>query len=376
MLELFRLRIRPEQLVKEFPVGRQQLIEIVKALSIKPEILILDEPTSSLGAPDTKLLFENIHRLKQEGVSFIYVSHHLPEVFRIADRVTVLRDGKTAGTFDLGEITEDFLVRRMVGRELRNMYGERGPVGREVLFRLRKPARRGTAPVVLEVARGEIVGLAGLIGAGRTELAQEIAGITPNPLLEMELNERRFVPHSPRDAIRRGVTYLTEDRKELGLYLAMSIKDNVVAPSLPKFANRLDFMQDRKIGEAAARAKERFNIATPTVRRRVGQLSGGNQQKVLLSMWIGAGPKLLIVDEPTRGVDVGAKAEIYRHLRLLAANGVGILLISSELQEILGISDRILVMRDHRIVAEFNGAAANEEDVILAATGVTERKGA
>ncbi|MBV8970167.1 MAG: sugar ABC transporter ATP-binding protein, partial [Verrucomicrobia bacterium] len=343
--------------------------------SLNPEILILDEPTSSLGAPDTELLFENIHRLKQQGVSFIYVSHHLPEVFRISDRVTVLRDGKTAGTFDSREITEDFLVRRMVGRELRNMYGERGPVGRQGLFQLRKPARRGTVPVVLEIAWGEIVGLAGLIGAGRTELAQEIAGITPNPLMEMHLNGKRFMPRSPRDAIRQGVTYLTENRKELGLYLAMSIKDNVVAPSLPKFANRLDFMQDRKVDVAAAQAKERFNIATPTVRRRVGQLSGGNQQKVLLSMWIGAGPKLLIVDEPTRGVDVGAKAEIYRHLRTLAANGVGIVLISSELQEILGISDRILVMRDHRIVAEFSGPAASEEDVILAATGVTERKG-
>jgi ABC-type sugar transport system ATPase subunit len=201
----------------------------------------------------------------------------------------------------------------------------------------------------------------------------EIVGITPNRQCIVLLNNEQFRFRYPAESIEQGVVYLTENRKELGLYLSMSIQDNCVAPTLGSYTNRLGFISDRQIGSAALDARHRFNIATPSVRKLVGQLSGGNQQKVLLAMWTGARPKVLIVDEPTRGVDVGAKSEIYRLLRDLAASGLGIIMISSELQEILGLSDRILVMRDHRLVAEFNRDEATEEKVILAATGFAER---
>jgi ribose transport system ATP-binding protein len=347
---------------------------VLKAISLRPRILILDEPTSSLSATEIERLFDNILRLKSEGVSFIYISHHLSEIFRIADRVTVLRDGKIAGTFGIGEVDEESLVKRMVGRELNNMYGKRISQIGETYFQVeRSDGETKATDLHLALRKGEILGIAGLIGSGRSELAMEIVGITPNRQCLVLLNNKEFRFRYPAESIEQGVVYLTENRKELGLYFSMSIQDNCVAPTLRSYSNRLGFISDRQIGSAALDARHRFNIATPSVRKLVGQLSGGNQQKVLLAMWTGAQPKVLIVDEPTRGVDVGAKSEIYRLLRDLAASGIGIMMISSELQEILGMSDRILVMRNHRFVAEFNREEATEEKVILAATGLAER---
>jgi ribose transport system ATP-binding protein len=223
--------------------------------------------------------------------------------------------------------------------------------------------------VVCRVAAGEILGIAGLIGSGRTELAQEMVGIAPNPAGRVRLDDREYSFRHPAEAIQRGIVYLTEDRKDSGLFLSMSVRENCVAPTLGTFANALDVLSDRKMAKTADAAKRRFNIATPSIHKRVGQLSGGSQQKVLLAMWIGAKPRVLIVDEPTRGVDVGAKSEIYRLLRELAEAGVAIMMISSELQEILGMSDRIVVIRQGRPVAEFDREQATEEGLILAATG-------
>jgi ABC-type sugar transport system ATPase subunit len=373
LLNLFKLEVSPARGVAELSMAQRQIVEVLKAISLRPRILILDEPTSSLSATEIDTLFDNILRLKSEGVSFIYISHHLPEIFRIADRVTVLRDGKVAGTFDIGEVDEESLVKRMVGRELTNMYGKRVSQIGETYFQVERSDGETASNLRLALRKGEILGIAGLIGSGRSELAMEIVGITPNRQCMVLLNNEQFRFRYPAESIEQGVVYLTENRKELGLYLSMSVQDNCVAPTLRSYTNRFGFISDRRIGSAALEARHRFNIATASVRKLVGQLSGGNQQKVLLAMWTGARPKVLIVDEPTRGVDVGAKSEIYRLLRELAASGIGIIVISSELQEILGMSDRILVMRNHRFVAEFDREAATEEKVILAATGLAER---
>jgi ABC-type sugar transport system ATPase subunit len=374
LLTLFNLDVDPAKTVAELSMGHRQIIEVLKAISLRPTILILDEPTSSLSATEIDRLFDNIRQLKSKGVSFIYISHHLPEIFQIADRVTVLRDGKNAGTSNISEVDEESLVKRMVGRELTNMYGRRAKQVEGAYFQIERAESKTTkAPkLALVLHKGEILGIAGLIGSGRSELAMEIVGITPNGRCTVLLDGHPFRFRHPAEAIEQGVVYLTENRKELGLYLSMSIQDNCVAPTLRSYANRLGFISDRQISSAGLAARQRFNIATPSVRKLVGQLSGGNQQKVLLAMWTGASPRVLIVDEPTRGVDVGAKAEIYKLLRELATSGIGIVMISSELQEILGMSDRIVVMRNHRIVAEFTRENASEEKVILAATGLAE----
>ncbi len=371
LLTLFNLKLKPTRLIKDLGTGTRQLIEVLKAISLRPKILILDEPTSSLGAAEKDLLFANIRRLKSEGVSILYISHHLSEIFELCDRVTVLRDGKTVGTLRTEEVTEESLIKRMVGRELSNMYGRKSNQSEDVYFRV---VQRGEEIITLR--RGEIIGIAGLIGSGRSELAQEIVGIVPKPECRLYLDGKELRFHHPAEAIRHGVVYLTEDRKESGLFLSMSVRENCAAPRLAAFANKFDFVSDRRMTNAALASQRRFNIATSSIRKPVAQLSGGNQQKVLLAMWISTKPRVLIVDEPTRGVDVGAKSEIYRLLRDLADAGVGIIMISSELQEILGMSDRIIVLRAGQAVAEFDRTEATEEKLIFAASGMISRQGA
>jgi ABC-type sugar transport system ATPase subunit len=371
MLAMFHLAIHPATPVRTLSVAQRQVVEILKALSHRPKVVILDEPTSSLTAVETKLLFENIRRLKPEGVAFIYISHHLKEVFEVADRVTVMRDGRYVDTMDIRDATEDAIVRKMVGRELLNVYGQRkAPVG-EVYFRVEGAGRKGVfQDIRFELRRGEILGLAGLVGSGRTELGRAICGIEPLDCGTMTLNGELLKITRVHQAISRGMGYLTEDRKDQGLFLRMAIRDNCVAPSLREFAGALGGMNDGLIRRHAEKIRGRFNIVAPSTSQLVGRLSGGNQQKVLLSMWTGIRPRLLIVDEPTRGVDVGARSEIYALLRDLAATGVGILTISSDLQEILGLADRVLVMRDGRMVAQLPREIATEENIIAAATGV------
>ncbi|MCY3023244.1 MAG: sugar ABC transporter ATP-binding protein [Planctomycetota bacterium] len=371
LLQLFELDVRPTALLKNLSVAQQQVVEILKALSLRPAVVILDEPTSSLTAIETRLLFENIRRLKQGGTAFIYISHHLQEIFQIADRVTVMRDGQYVDTCDVSAVTEDVLVRKMVGRELQNVYGRReSPVG-EVCFRAENAGRgEDFAGVSFALREGEILGLAGLVGAGRTELGRAIFGVEPLDRGALYLRGERVRVRSPREAIRHRIGYQTEDRKLQGLFLRMTIRDNCAAPSLPRFAGQAGLIDEAALSAFADASRGKFNIVCTGIRQQAATLSGGNQQKVLLAMWVGIEPHVLIVDEPTRGVDVGARSEIYRLLRELAATGVGIIMISSDLQEILGLSDRILVMRNGRLVAEFVNEQATEEKIIAAATGV------
>ncbi|MCX5758216.1 MAG: sugar ABC transporter ATP-binding protein, partial [Candidatus Hydrogenedentes bacterium] len=337
LLRLFDLDLNPSMRVKHLSMAQQQVVEILKALSLDPKLLILDEPTSSLTGHETRLLFDTVRRLKDEGVSFIYISHHLLEIFAVADRVTVLRDGKTVDTIRVDGTSEEQLVRMMVGRDLANMYGTRTSAPGEPYFRVEHASRgRAFRDVSFALRRGEILGVAGLVGSGRTELGRALFGAEPLDDGCISLDGRTVRIRSPRDAIGRRIMYTTEDRKSQGLFLRMGVQANCVAPSIERFAGRFGFLDDGGMRTFAERARTAFNIVTPSLDQCVGNLSGGNQQKVLLSMGFGVEPAVLIADEPTRGVDVGAKSEIYARLRALAATGVGIVLISSDLIEILG----------------------------------------
>ena len=367
-------KLDPRTPVGELPIAKRQIVEILKAMSVDPKILILDEPTSSLTEVEAKELFDNIRTLKSRGISVIYISHHLQEIFEIADTVTILRDGRHVCDARVCDIDEDFLVTNMVGRKIGNMYGD-PPAGRQIgetAFEARGLSRKGEFNgVSFRVQKGEIVGFAGLVGSGRTELSRAIFGAEPPEAGEMFLNGRKVSLRSPRRAIRSGIGYLTEDRKAHGLFLDFSIRDNVVANHLADFSGSfLGFLRSGRMEEFTQGRIRDFNIMARGPGQTVNNLSGGNQQKVLLSAWFGIQPQFLIADEPTRGVDVGAKSDIYRLLRSLAAEGIAIMLISSDLSEIIGISDRVYVMRDGAIVGELARERATEETIISLATGL------
>jgi ABC-type sugar transport system ATPase subunit len=375
LLRTFDVAVAPDAMVADLSVAERQVVEILKCLAADPCVLLLDEPTSSLTQREKEALFALIRRLRGQGHGLVYISHHLPEVLDLADRVTVLRDGKHVATRPRSEVTEADLVRLMVGRELQDIYGQAGTVDRARPLRLkveglgRKGAFEG---ISFEVRPGEIVGMAGLVGAGRTEVGRAVFGAEPADAGSMELDGKPVAPRTPLEAMRAGIAYVTEDRKNQGLFLQHSIRENVVAPRLERFQGPGGFMRDGAVDDYAARWRERSRIVAPDVHQAVGRLSGGNQQKVLMAAWTGLEPALLIADEPTRGVDVGARLEIYAQIRELAARGAAILLISSDLQEVLGLSDRILVLRSGRIVARFDRDGATEEKIIAAALGAAE----
>ncbi len=371
LLALFDLEdIDPATPVGNLSLATQQVIEILKAISTNPAVLILDEPTSSLTEHEASRLFENIARLNARGISCIYISHHLSEIFKVAQSVTILRDGTYVCDARVSDIDEEFLISNMVGRTLVDIYGRRPDPATFGAVRLdvQNLSRAGEfSQVHFQLKAGEIVGFSGLVGAGRTEVALALFGATQRDSGKVFLDGKEIRPKSPRDAILSGLGYLTEDRKQHGLYLDFDIRQNLVSNQLHRFTIGA-LMNDRAIDQAAATAIADYRIATKSAKRNVRMLSGGNQQKVLLGAWIGIEPKVLIVDEPTRGVDIGARSEIYGFLRQLAAKGTAIMVISSDLTEILGISDRIVVMKGGRIAGEVEGATATEESVISLAT--------
>jgi ribose transport system ATP-binding protein len=360
----------PRTLVSQLTVGRQQLVEIARALSLRSRVIIMDEPTSSLTQRETERLFAVIRDLKRDGVSLLYISHRLKEVEEIADRVTVLRDGRNAGELDRAEIKHDAIVRLMVGRELKQFYHrEHQAVGSVVLSvkELRWSSKQ-TQPIDLAIRAGEIVGMAGLMGAGRTELAETLFGVRRRVSGELRLNDRAMNIDSPAQAIAAGIFLIPEDRRIEGLVLTASLKHNISLGSLDRLQRLrlVTFARERELSRAMC---HKLNIRTPGIGQTVGLLSGGNQQKVVLAKWLARAPLLLILDEPTRGVDVGAKAEIYGLMDQLAGQGVAILMISSDLEEILGMSDRVLVMHEGRLAGEVTRAAMTEEAIMRLATG-------
>ncbi|MBK8025902.1 MAG: sugar ABC transporter ATP-binding protein [Chloroflexi bacterium] len=352
--------------VGSLSVGNRQRVEIAKALSINARILIMDEPTAALTEADVIRLFEIVRLLRQRGVAIIYISHRLGEVFELADRVTVLRDGQYIGTNAVKDVTPDHLISMMVGRTIDNLFPKLdttvGAPVLEVRSLWNKPLCRD---VSFQVCAGEIVGLAGLVGSGRSEVAQTIFGITPAQSGEIILNGRPIRVRNPGDAMKHGIAYVPEDRGTQGLIREMRIRENVSLAVL-KTLTETGFINRRAERELAAHAIEQLGIRAYSPEQLVSKLSGGNQQKVVVSKWLASKPKVLIMDEPTRGVDVGAKAEIHRLISELASQGLAILMISSELPEVLGMSDRVLVMREGRIVAEFARKDATQQNIVSA----------
>jgi ABC-type sugar transport system ATPase subunit len=377
LLNRFNLELDPATLIKSLPMGTRQVLEILKAISTDPKILILDEPTSSLTETEINDLFEIIRNLQQEEMSFIYITHKLGEVFRLADRVMVMRDGKHVGTRRVDEVTEDELVAMMVGREINDMYstGDYVETSQDEYFRVDKFNRKGVfRDIQFGLQRGEILGLAGLVGAGRTELARAIFGIDSKDQGAIILEGEVVEINNPQDAIEKGIAYLTEDRKGQGLFLDMSILDNLIAPVLKEYSNRFGFLVRSHITSDVSNRINKFDIATPSVLQKVLNLSGGNQQKCMIAMWMGIKPKVIIFDEPTRGVDVGARFEIYHKLRELAEAGTGIIMISSELPELIGICDRILVIHQGQLTGEVHRNEFSEELIMAYAAGIKNHK--
>lgn len=370
-LDQVGLNVDPGTLVKELSIGRQQMVEIAKALSAGAKVLIMDEPTSSLSTRETERLFEVVKELRARGVSVIYISHRLGEVEELADRTVVLRDGENAGELGRDEINRENLVRLMVGRELSSLYGRGESDPGEIVFEARdlvSPAWPDHS-VNFSVSAGEIVGLAGLVGAGRTELLEVLFGISPASAGKMRLNGKSLTLTCPQDAIRAGIALVPEDRKQHGLVLEMSVRENTSLAGLHRNQRMLGFLNHGKESQDTAAMTAKMQIKTPDGEQVVKFLSGGNQQKVVIGKWLALEPKLLLLDEPTRGIDVGAKQEIYRLMEQLAAEGVAILFASSEMEEILGMSDRTLVMYEGRISGELEREQLSEEAVMRLATG-------
>lgn len=361
--------VDPRALVSDISIANQQLVEIAKALSQDCKVLILDEPTSALTEREVETLFSLLRRLAAQGVGILYISHKLDEIFRLSDRITVLRDGQYIGTVNTTETTTDDVIRMMVGRELGNMYPAKGSTVGAPLLEVRDLRLPGaTAANSFVLRAGEIVGMAGLIGAGRTELARGIFGVEPIAAGQVLLDGRPVTIHSPSDAIQLRIGYLPEDRKVAGLFLDMSVKWNIESVNRPA-VTRYGFVNPPAEASLAREYVERLGIITPSIEQEVRRLSGGNQQKVLVAKWLAIRPRVFIVDEPTRGVDVGAKSEIHHLLRALADEGVAVLMISSELPEILGLSDRILVMHEGAVVADMAASGATEETIMQYASG-------
>ncbi len=353
-------------------VGEQQMIEIAKALMTDAKVIIMDEPTAALTEREIQTLFQVIRSLKKSGVSIVYISHRMEEIFTICDSITVMRDGKTVDTKAIPETNFDEVVRKMVGRELTDRFPERSPKPGETMLEVKGLARKGVFENVnFSVRSGEIVGVSGLMGAGRTEVMRTIFGLDGKYTGDIFISGKKVVIKNPSQAVQLGLGFITEDRKEEGLVLDFSLKDNIALPSLYSFAPK-GLINEKSEMDFVELLIKRLTIKTESARTSAKNLSGGNQQKVVIAKWIGIGPKVLILDEPTRGVDVGAKREIYQLMNELTDRGVAIIMVSSELPEVLGMSDRILVFREGQLTGEVSKKEATQEKIMTLATGGQE----
>jgi D-xylose transport system ATP-binding protein len=381
LLDDLHLPIDPHTLIRSLGIGQQQLVEIAKALSHQARILVLDEPTAALTGGEVETLFGILNKLRARGVAMIYISHKLDEVFRISDRITVLRDGKTVGTNTSSEWTEPQIIARMVGREVGDIFPVMNHERGDTVFAAKNisvadpvtPGKQLVDDVSLSVRRGEVLGIAGLMGAGRSDLLMAVFGAHAGRVSgDIEIEGRRVHISNPAEAIKHGIGFVTEDRKRFGLVLDQTILNNMTLAGLRRISGRFITNIDAE-SAAGERAMKELRVKANSAFTIAGTLSGGNQQKVVLAKWLLTSPRVLFLDEPTRGIDVGAKQEIYAQINQLARSGLAIVLVSSELPEVLGLSDRILVLHQGRVTGEFTRAGATPEAVMACATGQMQR---
>ena len=374
MIRRLGVTLDPRRPAGELTLAEQQTVEIARAISQEVRVLIMDEPSASLSDHEVRRLFGIARSLRDQGVAVLYISHRLEEVFELADTVTVVRDGRHVSTRPIADVTQRSLVSEMVGRDMEGRFArEPSRATDRTLLRVRGLSRAGVfEDVSFHVNAGEIVCFSGLVGARRTDVALALFGVAPAESGTVDLDGQPANPRSPKEAQALGIAYVSEDRRKLGLALTESIAANITLPMLDGYATRWGLLDRRREAADAARFRDAMRIKAAGLDAAVGTLSGGNQQKVMLAKWLNTNPRLLIVDEPTRGIDVGAKAEVHRILRDLAGQGVAILVISSDLPEVLSLADRVLVMREGRLVGEFPGPEATEEAVMRLAVGARE----
>ena len=378
VLSRLNIRLDPTIILNKLPVSKQQMVEIAKALSLDSEVLIMDEPTSALSEAEIDELFTIIHALRDHGVAIIYISHRLDELKHIVDRISIFRDGRSVSTDDYAAINMDEIVNRMVGRKLENQFPPKVNVPtKEKLLEVRNIVRKGILhDISFDLYRGEILGIAGLMGAGRSELGRAIFGADLIDAGDVIMNGRRLSLKSPSDAIEAGIAYLSENRKEEGLAVKMQLAENITMANVQEISQRFGVLSRSREMEAAQRYVKDLVIKTPSLSQVVNNLSGGNQQKTVVAKWLFCDSKILIFDEPTRGIDVGAKYAIYELIGALARDGRGIIMISSDLPEILGLTDRLLVLHEGSLVATLTTAETTQEEILTYAAGIaTSKKG-
>ena len=371
VLKEVHLNFDPKAKLGTLSVSQMQLVEIAKAVSADCKVLILDEPTSSLTAAEVEALFTIVNELRAKGVSIVYISHKMDEILRISDEVTIMRDGQYIGTWDAKGLTTDFIITKMVGRELSNLYPTRSNVPGEVVFEVEDFTSinpKSFRHVNFNVRRGEILGVAGLVGAQRTELMEGLFGLRGHTSGKITYQGKEVKINQPKDAIDSGIAMLTEDRRATGILGVLSIADNVSIASLNQYLKAGIMLDDKRIEQLVQDNVAKLSIKTPSSKTQIQSLSGGNQQKVLISRWLARNPDVFILDEPTRGIDVGAKYEIYCIIADLAKQGKSVILISSEMSELIGMSDRVMVMCDGRVTGFIDGRAANQENIMALAT--------
>ncbi|MFO7682649.1 MAG: sugar ABC transporter ATP-binding protein [Chloroflexota bacterium] len=372
LLERLHVKLNPRTKARNLSVAQQQMVEIARALSVNAKVLIMDEPTSSLTSNEVEDLFRITRKLREEGTAVLFISHRLEELFALADRVTTLRDGEYVDTRPLTNVTTDELIQMMVGRKLDDLFPKQEVERGEAVLEVENLSLNGAfQDVSFTLHAGEILGMSGLVGAGRTDVACSIFGVKPAASGRIIVRGEQVTIATPQKAMSLGISYVPEDRKQHGLVLPMSIGDNITLPVIKQFA-AYGWLRPKREKAAATEASQKLEVKATGIEQKAQELSGGNQQKVVLAKWLNTHPRILILDEPTRGIDVGTKAAVHRLMSSLAAQGIAILMISSELPEILGMSDRILVMREGRITGEFTRSEATQEKLMMAATGVVE----
>lgn len=369
ILDFLDIDIKPTQKVDELTVSKQQMVEIAKAISLNAKVIIMDEPTSTLSDREIIELFKVINELKSKGTSIIYISHRLEELSEIADRVSIMRDGAMVATKDFKDLTLDEIIRLMVGRQVSEKYPKvETPRGEKILEVKNLSEKNILKNISFELYKGEILGISGLVGSGRTELARAIFGADLVDSGEIILHGKRIHIKSPSDAIKNGIVYVPEDRRLNGLALGLSVASNIMLANIDKVSSKIGVINELKEIEICQKIVKDLQVKTPSLSQKVDNLSGGNQQKVIVGRWLVKQPEIFIFDEPTRGIDVGTKVEIYNILNRLKAEGIGIIVISSELPEILGISDRILVMCEGQLKANLETTKTNQEEIMYYAT--------